>query len=686
MKVLHLGKTIARKLGFSTRFASGVASAAILAVGILFAGTADAQVLFTEDFESWTLEDSGFRQSLPYDPAAVWTNTAPAGWTIDNAPEGFTPTPDGGVTEWRGWGFADINWWDNVSGQLRGDFTNSSSYAMIGDGDEWTDLPGGGTMNTKITTSPINIGGYSGDLVLNFDSSWRPYASQTGTIEVSYDNGSSWDEILLFDSTSKPNDAINENLEISLGAVGGETSMQLRFGYLNAGNDWWWAVDNLDVQDSTGSLWSEDFEGLPYGDSVDEVNPGYTENTDVIATTGQNGWVIDNSQNTYTANSANREDFDSWVIIDKDYWNVVPDAGQNRDTQFTAANNDHIAVADGDVSEQGVLNTLLVTPSIPLTSTPAITLSLDESWRPEGSSTAVIEVSYDGGNSWAQVSSRVGDETATYDPEISETRSAFSLVVPGGATEAMFRFGYMNSSNNWWWAIDNIEVSAVATNLTLQVDSDGTATFSNFTPDDAVVVGYSISSESGALRGDQLNALSDKTGYEDWVQLSDDEEAYLLGEGLLLGGTDVLGGVGGFSESLGDIWIAGPYADLKLEVLLSDGSILNADVLFDNTYKFGDFNLDGVVDEGDWPTLRDNQRGSFAGMSQAESYVFGDMDGDGDNDFQDFSLFKQAFDSDQGAGAFAAFLSDQANVPEPSSVLLVTAFAGVGILGLRRRK
>ena len=64
--------------------------------------------------------------------------------------------------------------------------------------------------------------------------------------------------------------------------------MVITFGYFDAGNDWWWAIDNLKVFQaySVGSV--EGFDGLALGPNVDEELAG-----DAVWTkTPPGGWSI----------------------------------------------------------------------------------------------------------------------------------------------------------------------------------------------------------------------------------------------------------------------------------------------------------------------------------------------------------------------------------------------------------
>jgi hypothetical protein len=64
------------------------------------------------------------------------------------------------------------------------------------------------------------------------------------------------------------------------------------------------------------------------------------------------------------------------------------------------------------------------------------------------------------------------------------------------------------------------------------------------------------------------------------------------------------------------------------------------------------------------------------------AYLKGDLDGDKDNDYTDFKLFKSDFIAANGAAAFAAL---EHGVPEPSSLVL-SAMVATFLLAARREK
>jgi len=107
----------------------------------------------------------------------------------------------------------------------------------------------------------------------------------------------------------------------------------------------------------------------------------------------------------------------------------------------------------------------------------------------------------------------------------------------------------------------------------------------------------------------------------------------------------------------------------------------------DTDELLGDLDLDGDVDLNDWVDLRDNIGVDLSnGGTQTElfaAWAQGDLDRNGLNDIRDFSIFREAYDAENGAGAFAA-MAAAAAVPEPSSIMLLAA--GAAGMGMWRRR
>lgn len=237
---------------------------------VALAGRADAQLkLLDEDFEGLQLFSAIEEEGADGDE--VVTRVAPAGWSIDNSGiPGFddpgTLTEDNdGIIDWAGWSFTNKDWWALAAGdQNRTQFTRGQGTIMVADSDEWddatnqTDTATGDLYDTFIKTPVINIpaGVPAGRLQLVFDSSWRDEAdndgadsNQTATINAFYDGSAAGLEVLRWESAAESdffkNDAEDERIVLDLQYDGSASSIQLEFGYGEADNDWWWAIDNL---------------------------------------------------------------------------------------------------------------------------------------------------------------------------------------------------------------------------------------------------------------------------------------------------------------------------------------------------------------------------------------------------------------------------------------------------------
>jgi hypothetical protein len=268
MKSIHSLKPLAR--------APGLSRWAALTLGALLCGVipAHGQKIFFEDFESLELGPA-VDEAVP---GIGWTKTPPPGWVQDDSGVPGIGTALDGRTEWAGWSFANRFWWVLCDNQRRDEFTKASGTVMIADPDEWDDQPHGGSgltteertaqglwYETYITTAPIDLTGQAANsLVLVFNSSWRPEYDnnyrQTGIIDVTYDDGTpvrimhwvsdsaqpAWQAGVATPSY-KDDNSTNDEIILPLNNPADAGNLKLTFGMFDAGNDWWWAVDNIAI-------------------------------------------------------------------------------------------------------------------------------------------------------------------------------------------------------------------------------------------------------------------------------------------------------------------------------------------------------------------------------------------------------------------------------------------------------
>ena len=234
----------------------------LMALILAWCSTVQAQstiVLMAEDFESLPLGPN-VDEGLAGD--AVWTDIPSPGWINDaSGVPGIEDPATDGVTEWAGWGFADKDWWTETAGdQERSQFALGQGTVAIADPDEWDDAghPGPASADPYdvwLSTAPIDLSvSKAGTVQLRFDSSWRPEFDddyhQSANLRVSFDGA---EPIELFrwvsdsGSGNYKESATNETITLNIDNPADASSMVLTFGLFDAGNDWWWAIDNIVV-------------------------------------------------------------------------------------------------------------------------------------------------------------------------------------------------------------------------------------------------------------------------------------------------------------------------------------------------------------------------------------------------------------------------------------------------------
>jgi len=217
-------------------------------------------LLFEEDFELVELGESPEESAGTPD---VWTDTPPEGWFIDESGIPGIGDPDtDGVADWAGWAITNKDWWVGVAGdQRRSEYTLGQGAVAVADPDEWddtahTDSASAGWYKTYMSTPAIDISSaQAGTVQLKFDSSWRPEFDdnyhQTANITASYDGGDPIEVLLWESDAASPNfkndSSTNETITLNLENPPWATTIVLTFGLFEAGNDWWWAIDNIQL-------------------------------------------------------------------------------------------------------------------------------------------------------------------------------------------------------------------------------------------------------------------------------------------------------------------------------------------------------------------------------------------------------------------------------------------------------
>jgi len=233
----------------SRRLRRAVLAGAPIVLGLAAIDVRAAQ-LFSENFDSLELGPFVSPSETGGD-GTDWTDVPPTGWVRNNG-----DTTTGGPPEFFGFTFMDVGAWVATElNQERSMFTRGTGTVMVSDPDAYDDIGNieNNAYNVLMTTPAISLANVAANTaVLNFDSSFRPYDAMTATVEVSFDGGTNFTNLLTMNAGNSGGDSsltrVDEAMSIPLANPAGASSMLIRFGMSNADNDWWWAVDNVTVE------------------------------------------------------------------------------------------------------------------------------------------------------------------------------------------------------------------------------------------------------------------------------------------------------------------------------------------------------------------------------------------------------------------------------------------------------
>ncbi|MCP2338161.1 alkaline phosphatase family protein [Actinomadura rupiterrae] len=159
------------------------------------------------------------------------------------------------------------------------------------------------------------------------------------------------------------------------------------------------------------------------------------------------GWKIDNTG----MGTGGVSEWRGWSFTDDEFWTSTQ-RGQGRETNVRARGVFAVADSDewADKTFSGTFNSNLVSPAYPVAGKSQVTLSFGSHYLKDGNETAQVFVSFDGG-AQTQVLKYTGDAQARIEH--------LAVSVPSGAQNMTVTWRLSNGNNNWYWAIDNPQVS-----------------------------------------------------------------------------------------------------------------------------------------------------------------------------------------------------------------------------------
>lgn len=511
---------------FLRRFCAALAVSSSLSAAICSAD----EVAF-DDFESLTLVDFDVA-NIPKGDVGDKTDYLRdiPGWTRDDSGMPYQvedlPADHSGELAFEGGNAMDVESWISEQGNQAGraDGVGALSYpdvrntALVFDPDAWDDFNGAASSdyNSYLISPAVTVTGLA-SVTVELDYQFVTEVTQRGTVEVSFDDGATWSVMLLdLDSANFDNgtNLSGVDAQFPVAVPGSATEMKIRIGCTLAGNNWWYAVDNIEVLDGTTSLWFEDFEGLtllPFGTEegqANEIPPVPGDGTDYTNMIGE--WVVSNVGTTdfptkILYNASVEGAFNGFAAVDAWSWinqqgGTNGAGGQDRDTLLGSGTAggfpDHntILLADPDAHNDFPEETQNDPPEgekefnsfvsrqydLSLFQNTSVVVEFDWECRIESNQRALAQVSFDYGQTWTTVLDIDSDDQAKidalapysfgaldlYGSYAAATQFAFGVPTDGTKIPAVnsnamiLRFGCIDSDNNWWFAVDNVRITA----------------------------------------------------------------------------------------------------------------------------------------------------------------------------------------------------------------------------------
>ena len=211
-------------------------------------------MLFAENFNTLQslLKPAVDEKILP--SVLGWTHTAPNGWTIKTNPD----MPQG-TTEWQGWSFTTMEFWTSADTQEREDFSLGEGVIAVADPDEWDDYgspASKGYFDSSLISPTVSVTGGQ-ELYLGFASHYKQEDNQTAQVILTFDNGQQ-QTIVKYDgnvaSDNHGDHVLNKYETRKIQVPQDAKTMQIEWKLNNAKNNWFWAIDDIKVDNELANV------------------------------------------------------------------------------------------------------------------------------------------------------------------------------------------------------------------------------------------------------------------------------------------------------------------------------------------------------------------------------------------------------------------------------------------------
>jgi hypothetical protein len=212
-------------------------------------------VLYRQSFDGLT-KDLRARVNDPHigHGTVGFTHTGPQGWTVEND----ASLAQGGVEEWRGWSFTTPEFWTDAEDQMRDRFARAQGVIAVADSDEFADVAAPGhRYRTSLVSDTVRVKGHD-EVVLTFDSHYRGWSGQAGTVTVEFDGRGEQVELARYDSTTVTDGydgrTLNASEALRVDVPAGAKTATFRWNLDAEANSWYWAIDSVTVRETLGEV------------------------------------------------------------------------------------------------------------------------------------------------------------------------------------------------------------------------------------------------------------------------------------------------------------------------------------------------------------------------------------------------------------------------------------------------